>query len=634
MGALALLFMAVWGAGAAEPLAWPLDLPKELTSSFGEYRPGRFHAGIDLRTGDIGKEVHAAGDGYVSRVRCSPYGYGKAVYLTLDDGTTVVYGHLSDYREDLRAYVRAAQHAAKNYTVDLSPKPGEFRVKRREVVALSGDTGIGVPHLHWEIRDKSGRLVNPRLLGIMWPDAVAPIAENLLVWPEGGTVNGDVTPQVVPLKAAGPGRYTAGTIAVAGPVALGVDVVDPEKGGAKLGIHEGVLRVDSEEVFTVRNDYLDYEHNESGAVAFCTAMADRGRFLTLWRYPGNDAASYAITKGDGVLPASTTRRRAEIVLDDFNGNRASIDFDLAPDSGAPISPPQPGVKGSGAFSLEAYGDSLVLTARFDQAEPEAPSGEYSVAVATAPLDFVRVGQRTFRALLRPEQAGSLRLKASHPRAEAFVADVAVAKPGASATELRDGEFMVRAAGDAAYGTLFLSATRIPEPPADPIRRAGPCWSVGPANQPLKGTVEVSLPIPADVQVKRAAIYRSSGGGWTRLDTKVQGEHYVAASSRLGLFAVLEDLAAPVIGSLVPGEKEATPSRRPALRAKISDIGSGIASYAIYCGKQWLLAAYDPEQNLIRWEQDEELPSGTQEIVFEATDAAGNVSRTTRTITVP
>lgn len=599
MGALALLFMAVWGAGAAEPLAWPLDLPKELTSSFGEYRPGRFHAGIDLRTGDIGKPVRAAGDGYVSRVRCSPFGYGKAVYLTLDDGTTVVYGHLSDYREDLRAYVRAAQHVAKNYTVDLSPKPGEFRVKRREIIALSGDTGIGVPHLHWEIRDKSGRLVNPRLLGIMWPDAAAPTAENLLVWPEGGTVNGDVAPQVIPLKPAGPRRYTAGTIAVSGPVAFGVDTVDPEKGGAKLGIHEAVLRVNSEEIFTARNDYLDYEHNESGAVAFCTAMADHGRFLTLWRYPGNDAASYAITKGDGVLPASTERRRAEIVLDDFNGNRATIDFDLAPASGAPESTPPPGAKGRGAFSLEAYGASLVLTARFDQAEPEAPTAEHSFDGATTPLDFVRVGQRTFRALLRPEHSGSLRLTASHPRTEAFAAEVAVAKHGAPATELRDGDFMVRAAGDAAYGTLFLSAARVPEPPADPIRRAGPCWSVGPANQPLKGTVEVALPIPVDVQVKRAAIYRSGGGGWSRLDTTVTGEHYVAKTGRLGLFAVLEDLAAPVIGSIVPNERDATPSRRPALRAKISDIGSGIASFAIYCGKQWLLAAYDPEQGLIR-----------------------------------
>lgn len=153
-------------------------------------------------------------------------------------------------------------------------------------------------------------------------------------------------------------------------------------------------------------------------------------------------------------------------------------------------------------------------------------------------------------------------------------------------------------------------------------------------QPLKGSVEISLPIPADVQVKRAAIYRSTGGGWSRLDTKAQGNRYVAATGRLGMFAVLEDLAAPVIGGIIAGEKEAKPARRPAIRAKISDIGSGIESFSIHCGKRWLLTAYDPEHDTIRWEQDEDLPSGAQEIVFEATDGAGNVSRATRSITVP
>ena len=119
-----LAFLVIVAALSADPsavYAWPLSLPRALTSSFAEYRVGRYHMGVDLRTGPIGKDVFAAADGYVSRIRCSPYGYGKAIYLQLEDGNSVVYAHLDDYAPALRDYVRRAQHDRKKYTVDLYP---------------------------------------------------------------------------------------------------------------------------------------------------------------------------------------------------------------------------------------------------------------------------------------------------------------------------------------------------------------------------------------------------------------------------------------------------------------------------------------------------------------------------------
>ncbi|MBN2308918.1 MAG: M23 family metallopeptidase, partial [Candidatus Hydrogenedentes bacterium] len=132
------IVLAALALGAAEPYDWPLDLPRALTSSFAEYRPGRFHAGIDLRTGPVGKAVHAPADGHVSRIRCSPWGYGKAVYVQLADGNTVVFGHLQGFSAPLEAYVRAHQHRLRSYTVDLYPEAGAFPVRRGEVIARSG----------------------------------------------------------------------------------------------------------------------------------------------------------------------------------------------------------------------------------------------------------------------------------------------------------------------------------------------------------------------------------------------------------------------------------------------------------------------------------------------------------------
>jgi len=65
-------------------------------------RPGHFHGGIDIKTdGGEGKPLVAVADGYVSRVSVSPSGYGRAIYLTLGNGTTAVYGHLQRFRGDI-----------------------------------------------------------------------------------------------------------------------------------------------------------------------------------------------------------------------------------------------------------------------------------------------------------------------------------------------------------------------------------------------------------------------------------------------------------------------------------------------------------------------------------------------------
>ena len=69
------------------------------SANFGEMRPGHFHGGIDIKTdGGEGKPLVAVADGYVSRVSVSPSGYGRAIYLTLGNGTTAVYGHLQRFR--------------------------------------------------------------------------------------------------------------------------------------------------------------------------------------------------------------------------------------------------------------------------------------------------------------------------------------------------------------------------------------------------------------------------------------------------------------------------------------------------------------------------------------------------------
>lgn len=94
------------------------------------------HDGIDL-VADVGTSVHAAGAGVVSYVG-QRGGYGNVVEINHGFGYSTVYGHLK------KALVREGQ-----------------KVKRGQVIALSGDSGLSTgPHLHYEVI-RNGVHVNP-----------------------------------------------------------------------------------------------------------------------------------------------------------------------------------------------------------------------------------------------------------------------------------------------------------------------------------------------------------------------------------------------------------------------------------------------------------------------------------------
>ena len=79
----------------------PLSIPIQLNGNFGELRPNHFHTGFDFSTqGKEGQSVMAVCDGYISRIKISPYGYGKALYITHPNGYTSVYGHLKSYNKE------------------------------------------------------------------------------------------------------------------------------------------------------------------------------------------------------------------------------------------------------------------------------------------------------------------------------------------------------------------------------------------------------------------------------------------------------------------------------------------------------------------------------------------------------
>jgi murein DD-endopeptidase MepM/ murein hydrolase activator NlpD len=132
----------------------PLGIDIALSATFGEFRTGHFHSGLDMRTGGaIGQPVYAAADGYVAKVSISPWGGGKILYIKHPNGYTTVYMHLNGYADAIGKAVLKEQYAQRSYSISKLFAPNELPVKKGQVVAYSGNTGgSGGPHLHFEIR--------------------------------------------------------------------------------------------------------------------------------------------------------------------------------------------------------------------------------------------------------------------------------------------------------------------------------------------------------------------------------------------------------------------------------------------------------------------------------------------------
>lgn len=150
-----------------------------LTSSFGENRGTRYHAGLDYSTQmEEGWPIYAPEDGFVKELKVSPFGYGKVMFFQGKSGRTWVFAHQSSFGK-LDAAISKQQYASRKN--DVSVKPGTA-YKKGDTLTFSGSTGIGNPHLHVEVRLDNDRVVNPALSNIEFSDTIAPQIFGAAVW--------------------------------------------------------------------------------------------------------------------------------------------------------------------------------------------------------------------------------------------------------------------------------------------------------------------------------------------------------------------------------------------------------------------------------------------------------------------
>lgn len=211
----------------------PLDIPLKLAGNFGELRSNHFHSGLDFKTEKReGLNIYACAEGYVSRIKISEVGYGKAVYISHPNGFTTVYGHLQSGFGAIEKYIKSEQYKANSYEIDISLKPDELLVAKGDIIGISGNTGgSDGPHLHFEIRDtQTEKIINPLCFGFdsAIADTKNPIISSLWVYPLGDNsiVNQSRRPIAVNLSLQKDGSYLAEKVLALGTIGFGITAFD------------------------------------------------------------------------------------------------------------------------------------------------------------------------------------------------------------------------------------------------------------------------------------------------------------------------------------------------------------------------------------------------------------------------
>tara|TARA_A100001011_G_scaffold123457_1_gene130325 strand:+ start:1803 stop:3992 length:2190 start_codon:yes stop_codon:yes gene_type:complete len=165
---------------------WPTNASNTVTAFFAEERPRRYHAGIDIRTyGKIGFETYAIEDGYIERILIDYKGYGKTLYLRLNDGNLAVYAHLDKFNPEIDNIVTILKKDYNKQVFTHYFEKQELTVKKGEIIGYTGDSGtISGPHLHFEIRDKNNISLNPLNKFYNLEDDIAPIPKKIAFIPK------------------------------------------------------------------------------------------------------------------------------------------------------------------------------------------------------------------------------------------------------------------------------------------------------------------------------------------------------------------------------------------------------------------------------------------------------------------
>jgi len=628
-----------------------------LSGGLGDLRPNHFHAGLDIRTGGReGLPVHAAADGYVSRIAVFTGGYGNVIFLKHPNGLTTVYGHLRNLNDTLGRYLHEQQYDRKTFEIDLRPAPGQFPVKQGDVIAASGNTGgSGGPHLHFEIRDTRDNLINPLLYGFSeLSDDVPPYFERIALktMTADSRINGEYQRVSYAPVRRSDGSYTL-TQPVSASGLIGLEVLGYDKANGspyRNGINCMEVRLDGREMFAYNMNSFPNEQtrllniHENYEVEQTTGQRYHRGYIA----DGNTLQLYSATNSAyrGRLPLLDKKpHEVTITLFDAYDHAARLTFTLLPD-GVPVPPPPADTLTNDPNADPVDSSEVGLPAPSIDPPRVQPSGP-PVATITTDENVLKLTVRNVSTSNPPtaqlmtgrtsvSQAASyvqgdkavylIDLRQTMPDSILFGRNVVRTNfrkrilPGRAET-LVAGNARLAFAPKTLFDTLHLAVRSLPEGGIE----------INQSTIPLNDFLSVQYQsgyAAGTIDTMRTKMYWVSGGRPSFLGGTWQNGRIDFRTRTLGRFKLLTDNTPPSVQ--ITG---ATPN---GITAKIRDDLSGIADFRALVDGEWVLMQYDYKRALL-WSDKldpADLFDDGAAVLVQVKDRSGNIGQAETTISVP
>ena len=300
-----------------------------LSGNFGELRSSGFHTGIDIKTkGKEGEIIRTIDDGFISRIQVSTVGYGKVIYITHHNGLISVYGHLSDFEKKIDSFAKKIQYSRKSFTFNKYFKKDEIIVKKGQVIGYSGNTGSSSgPHLHFEIRTKNNKPINPLKFNYKINDTINPFVKSIYVY---STKNKLFHKKKFNLNKINDNLYKI-KLRKNDSIFFGVETFDKQNFSYnRNGTYNIKMVKKGVTLFNYKFDTLTFQHKNLPLKYYDHSefKKNRSKIIILNDKKLNNYSFYK-NKSDGIFKVKKgIRETFEIILSDYNRNKTYVIIEI------------------------------------------------------------------------------------------------------------------------------------------------------------------------------------------------------------------------------------------------------------------------------------------------------------------
>lgn len=586
-----------------------------LAGTMGELRSTHFHAGLDVKTDGVsGLPIYASADGYVTRIKISPGGYGNALYMRHTNGTYTVYAHLSRYEDKIARYILKEQYKKESFSIELFPSQGQFQFKKGNIIAYSGNSGSSSgPHLHFEIRDKNQDVLNPLQYGFEEiVDNTAPTVQKIALVPLdiNSRVN-QVFQRTIFTPIRNGNEYTINrNISASG--LIGVEILTYDR-------QNGVTNKNGVQIINLKIDGLDWFNQEINKISFATTrdvlaltnyqvMKVAGsRYNKLYISDGNRLKFYSQIKNNGKIRVIDGKEhQLEITLRDSYGNQSKLRFKITGEK-LPV-----GIQATQKLLLKEenpYIDQNTLVIKAEVKDKQAP---YAFVYANRMQHKV-----TPSYFLNKDAVYLWNLMYALPDSinicgEKQYFNFQAMVPSKSIFNFYNKHLNINFPKNSLYDSLFLTTNYTVN--SDSTLES---FEIGPIHTPLKKRLSVTLkPKLRYPDKKKYKAYRVAdkdnfsyeGGQWLK-------DNFTFKTRDLGKYVLLSDPIPPTISPVSLNTKQ--------IRFKIEDELSGVKSFKLLVNGSWVLMNYDYKRNLIWSEKLDPAADFKGEVKLIVEDNCGN-----------